>query len=38
VFHEWRGTSAQTRLLLAVGLLVLVGSALVSAYGSYLKE
>jgi L-rhamnose-H+ transport protein len=38
VFHEWKGTSAKTRLLLAIGLLVLVGSTLVSAYGSYLME
>jgi L-rhamnose-H+ transport protein len=37
VFREWKGTSARTRLLLVMGLFVLVGSTLVSAYGSYLK-
>ena len=38
ILHEWKGTSARTRLLLAIGLLTLVGSTLFSAYGSYLKE
>ncbi len=38
VFHEWKGTSMQTRLLLATGLLLLVGSTLASAYGSSLIE
>jgi len=38
VFREWQGTSLRTRWLLATGLLVLVGSTLVSAYGSYLKQ
>jgi len=38
VFHEWKGTSARTRSLLVIGLLALVGSTLVSAYGSSLKE
>ena len=38
VFHEWRGTSARTRWLLGIGLCALVGSTLLSACGSYLKE
>ena len=37
VFHEWRGTSARTRALLLAGLITLLGSALVSGYGNYLK-
>jgi len=37
IFREWKGTSAQTRMLLVIGLLALVGSTLVSAYGSSLK-
>jgi L-rhamnose-H+ transport protein len=38
VFHEWKGTSMRTRLLLAIGLLLLVGSTFVSAYGTSLME
>lgn len=38
ILHEWRGTSARTRLLLVAGLLILVGSTVLSAYGSHLKE
>jgi L-rhamnose-H+ transport protein len=37
-FREWGGTSRRTRLLLAGGLLVLLGSALISGYGNYLKS
>jgi L-rhamnose-H+ transport protein len=36
IFHEWKGTGARTRWLLAIGLLLLVGSTFVSAYGSSL--
>ena len=36
LFNEWRGTSTRTRTLLALGLLLLVASTAVSAYGSYL--
>jgi len=38
ILHEWKGTSRRTRLLLAVGLLIMVGSTLISAYGSTLKN
>jgi L-rhamnose-H+ transport protein len=34
---EWRGTSRRTRVLVATGLLLLVGSTLVVGYGNYLK-
>ena len=37
IFREWKGTSLRTRWLLVIGLLALVGSTFVSAYGSYLK-
>ena len=32
---EWRGTSSRTRVLLAVGLVILVSSTLVGAYSGY---
>jgi len=35
LLHEWRGTSGRTRGLLALGLLFLLGSTILSAYGSY---
>jgi L-rhamnose-H+ transport protein len=35
--REWKGTSLRTRLLVACGLLLLVGSTVVVGYGSYLK-
>jgi L-rhamnose-H+ transport protein len=35
--HEWTGTSRRTRLLVACGLFLLVGSTVVVGYGSYLK-
>jgi L-rhamnose-H+ transport protein len=38
ILHEWKGTSTRTRLLLAVGLLIMVGSTSMSAYGSSLKK
>ena len=37
VLKEWKGTSRRTRLLVATGLLLLVGSTVVVGYGSYLK-
>ncbi len=38
VFQEWKGTSLRTRILLAIGLVALAGSTLISSYGSWLKE
>jgi L-rhamnose-H+ transport protein len=35
--REWTGTSRRTRLLVACGLALLVGSTVVVGYGSYLK-
>ncbi len=35
-FREWQGTSSRTRVLLAIGLLALLVSTIVSAYGSHL--
>ena len=37
VFREWKGTSRRTKFLLAVGLLALLASTLVIAYGSYME-
>jgi L-rhamnose-H+ transport protein len=37
VLREWEGTSRRTRVLVACGLLLLVGSTVVVGYGSYLK-
>lgn len=34
--HEWKGSSARTKGLLALGLLILVGSTVVIGYGNYL--
>ncbi len=34
---EWRGTSLRTRLLVASGLILLIGSTLIVGYGNYLK-
>ncbi len=34
---EWKGTSPRTRLLVALGLALLIGSTLVVGYGNYLK-
>ena len=38
IFHEWKGTSPRTRVLLTIGLVALVVSTMISSYGSYLKE
>jgi L-rhamnose-H+ transport protein len=34
---EWRGTSRRTRVLVATGLILLVGSTVIVGYGNYLK-
>jgi L-rhamnose-H+ transport protein len=36
VFKEWQGTSRRTKLLVAAGLVLLVGSTIVIGYGNYL--
>jgi L-rhamnose-H+ transport protein len=36
--REWRGTSARTRRLIALGLAALVASMIVVGYGTYLDE
>ncbi len=36
MLHEWRGTSRRTHLLIAVGLMVLIGSTVIVGYGNYL--
>lgn len=36
VLHEWRGTSRRTHLLIALGLLALVGSTVIVGYGNFL--
>jgi L-rhamnose-H+ transport protein len=35
---EWKGTSRRTRLLVASGLLLLIGSTVVVGYGNYLQS
>ncbi len=37
VLKEWKGTSSRTRIRLAVGLILLIGSTIVVGYGTYLK-
>ena len=34
--REWKGTSARTHVLIAIGLAVLIGSTIVVGYGNYL--
>jgi L-rhamnose-H+ transport protein len=34
--HEWRGTSAKTRILVSTGILLLLTSTIVVGYGNYL--
>ena len=34
--HEWKGTSKRTHVLIAIGLVVLVGSTVIVGYGNYL--
>ena len=35
--REWKGTSRRTKMLVALGLFLLVGSTVVVGYGNYLK-
>lgn len=37
VFHEWRGTSALTKQLVWLGILILIGSTAVIGLGNYLE-
>jgi L-rhamnose-H+ transport protein len=37
VLHEWRGTSARTKVMGAAGFLLLLASTVVIGYGTYLK-
>jgi L-rhamnose-H+ transport protein len=34
--HEWKGTSKRTHLLIAIGLVVLIGSTVIVGFGNYL--
>ncbi|GAT33021.1 L-rhamnose-H+ transport protein [Terrimicrobium sacchariphilum] len=36
VLHEWRGTSRRTHALIALGLLLLIGSTVIVGYGNFL--
>jgi L-rhamnose-H+ transport protein len=38
VLHEWRETSRRTKLLMAFGLLLLVGSTVIVGWGNYLES
>ena len=35
--HEWKGSSKRTHVIIAVGLVVLVGSTVIVGYGNFLK-
>jgi L-rhamnose-H+ transport protein len=35
--HEWKGTSRRTHVLIALGLVVLIGSTVIIGYGNLLK-
>jgi L-rhamnose-H+ transport protein len=35
-FHEWKGTSTRTHILIGIGLFVLIGSTIIVGYGNYL--
>jgi len=37
VFHEWRGTTTQTKLLVWLGILILISSTMVIGYANYLN-
>jgi L-rhamnose-H+ transport protein len=37
VLHEWKGTSARTKMLVTAGLIILIGSTVIVGYGNYLK-
>jgi L-rhamnose-H+ transport protein len=34
--HEWKGTGKRTHVLIAIGLVVLIGSTVIVGYGNYL--
>ena len=36
-FHEWRGTTTETKLLVWIGILILIGSTIVIGYANYLN-
>jgi len=36
-FHEWRGTTLKTKLLVWIGILILIGSTIVIGYANYLN-
>jgi L-rhamnose-H+ transport protein len=36
--HEWRETSRRTKLLMALGLCLLIGSTAVVGWGNYLES
>ncbi|MFV1968326.1 MAG: L-rhamnose/proton symporter RhaT [Pirellulaceae bacterium] len=36
--REWKGTSRRTHVLLAIGLVILIGSTIIVGYGNFLKE
>lgn len=36
VLHEWKGTSRRTHWLIAIGLVVLIGSTVIVGYGNFL--
>jgi L-rhamnose-H+ transport protein len=38
MLHEWRDTSRRTRLLMAFGLFLLIGSTVVVGWGNYLES
>ena len=38
VLREWKGTSARTRMLLTVGLLLLLGSSVAAGYSGYARQ
>jgi L-rhamnose-H+ transport protein len=35
-FHEWRGTTTQTKMFVWLGILILIGSTIVIGYANYL--
>jgi L-rhamnose-H+ transport protein len=36
-FHEWRGTTTKTKMLVWLGILILIGSTVVIGYANYLS-
>jgi len=37
IFHEWKGSSKKTHLLIALGIATLILSTIVIGYGTWLK-